>query len=598
MKKDILVAGIYLADQANNIREIVNVLSKSSHYNVIQKWAAIAKNEIENDLKQFTVLKLQEKTPKFKILNLILSGEDLSKYAFLLIVDDDIALPDDFVDNYLTAVQKYDFALAQPARTHDSYIDHAIVEQVDGLAARKTRFVEIGPLFSIRKDLYKFILPFDENAGMGWGLDFIWPSVIEDVGLNMGIVDAFPIEHKMRAPVINYSHKKTEDEMNAYLKTKKHLSKVDAFRVLESYALIPVKELPLISVIIPTYNCRAYLCRAIDSVLAQKLENVEVIIVDDASTDDTQDILKKTYGNNPAVRVILHTENKKLGASRNTGIDAAKGKYIFFLNADDWLETGALAHLASIAEKYNAEIVACGVCKAWENGKKEPFHAHTFSCNGGREALYYYADHRIGSIVWNKLYLLDLIKENNLRFVVPYWHEDVIFTAKAIYSCRKYISIKNEYCNYFQNENSIINQAPTPLHLESYIKLYVDMIDFIKSIDICNAEDGNQICWRLLKAHCSNELWPKLIRYASTKSSSDWELLCWNTCHKILGVDGYAVADFLIKATNTTLSNTAELERTKTELECELERTKDLKELILLEGGNYLKKFILLEHGN
>ena len=70
----------------------------------------LRKNEIENDLKQFTVLKLQEMTPKFKILNLLLSGEDLSKYDFILIVDDDIALPDDFVDNYLTAVQKYDFA--------------------------------------------------------------------------------------------------------------------------------------------------------------------------------------------------------------------------------------------------------------------------------------------------------------------------------------------------------------------------------------------------------------------------------------------------------------------------------------------------------
>ena len=91
------------------------------------------------------------------------------------------------------------------------------MEQVDGLAARKTRFVEIGPLFSIRKDLYNIILPFDEAVGMGWALDFVWPCVIEDVGLNMGIVDAFPVEHKMRAPVTNYRHDKAVEEMNAYL---------------------------------------------------------------------------------------------------------------------------------------------------------------------------------------------------------------------------------------------------------------------------------------------------------------------------------------------------------------------------------------------
>lgn len=122
----------------------------------------------------------------------------------MLICDDDIDLPAAFIDRYLDRVTKYDFALAQPARTHDSYIDHSIVEQLDGFDARRTRFVEIGPHFSVAREVYPHLLRFDESSPMGWGYDFVWPVVMEEIGRRMGIVDATPVARKLRKPVAHY----------------------------------------------------------------------------------------------------------------------------------------------------------------------------------------------------------------------------------------------------------------------------------------------------------------------------------------------------------------------------------------------------------
>jgi glycosyltransferase involved in cell wall biosynthesis len=333
-----------------------------------------------------------------------------------------------------------------------------------------------------------------------------------------------------------------DDRRKGYAEMQKHMNKLNE----KSFEPISAKDLPLISIIIPTYNCSSYLRRSIESVLAQGLENFQIIIVDDASTDDTQELLNKYYIENKNIRIIRHFKNKKLGAARNTGIDVANGKYIFFLDSDDWLEKGALIHLASIAEKYNAEIVACGVKKAWENGKTEPYHSFAFSCSGGYESLYYFADYYIGSIAWNKLYLKRLIEDNDLRFTVPYWHEDVIFSLKATFACKEYISIDNMYHNYFQRNNSILSSKPTLLHLESYINLYVEMIEFIKKNNIKDLQDGEEICRRLLKAHWSNDIFPKFLRYIETRSQKEWESECWKACYNVAGVYGYAIADFLI----------------------------------------------------
>jgi hypothetical protein len=237
MKKDnVLITGIYLANQANAIEHIVTQLNQSENYKVIQKWAALFGDAPSQTVKAVTTLKIENPQPKFVLLNKILSAEELNKYRYIVICDDDIRLCDDFLDNFLDFQEEYDFALAQPARTHNSYIDHPFVEQFEGLKARRTRFVEIGPLVSIRRDAFSALLPFDESSYMGWGYDFVWPALIEKMGLRMGIIDATPIEHSMRKPVKNYNYDQANKSQQDYLSRNPHLSKEEAFSILESYA--------------------------------------------------------------------------------------------------------------------------------------------------------------------------------------------------------------------------------------------------------------------------------------------------------------------------------------------------------------------------
>ena len=236
MNKSVLVTGIYLAGQKNNIKQIVDHCSIACGWEVVQKWAAIGATPQPGPVKHVTSLFLEQYMPKFVVLNKLLSAGLSDHYDYIIVCDDDISFPPDFLGRYLDLVVKYDFALSQPARTHNSYTDHHFVEQLDGLTARRTRFVEIGPLFSMRRDIISALCPFDERSFMGWGYDFVWPCIVGKMGLRMGIIDATPVEHSMRKPVKNYLYDDANKSMDDYLKANLHLSKNEAFRILESFA--------------------------------------------------------------------------------------------------------------------------------------------------------------------------------------------------------------------------------------------------------------------------------------------------------------------------------------------------------------------------
>ena len=231
----VLVVGVVLADVSNLADNIAENLARSREWTVDQQWIAIAK-EPRHDTSLQVVETLSSGEPKFVILNRVLGNTNLYDYNYVIITDDDIELPPSFLDHYLTWVRKYDFALAQPARTHDSYIDHRFVEQLDGITARQTRYVEIGPLFSMRADALPILTPFDVKTPMGWGYDFTWPLAMDAAKLKMGIVDAVPVAHKLRKPVAHYVHAEADAQMKNYIAGQPHLKPEEAFYILESFA--------------------------------------------------------------------------------------------------------------------------------------------------------------------------------------------------------------------------------------------------------------------------------------------------------------------------------------------------------------------------
>jgi hypothetical protein len=229
----VLVVGIYLADQPHAAGRLLYELAGSGVHEVTQRWTALAPGgEGHCDLPCTVSI---EVVPASKFALIDMTTEDAYNFDWVIICDDDIELPDEFLDDFLGLAERFDFALCQPARTADSYIDHGIVMQMPGLSARRTRFVEIGPLIAIRRDAVPLLLPFGVDCGMGWGLDFIWPGIIERAGLRMGIIDAVPVAHRMRKPVTGYDHEGASRAMFHLLAAHPHLPRDEAFTVLEAY---------------------------------------------------------------------------------------------------------------------------------------------------------------------------------------------------------------------------------------------------------------------------------------------------------------------------------------------------------------------------
>ncbi len=240
-KGRVLILGIYLPGLANHAAAISKALLRSRDWGVDLHWASVGEPAdgaaVDPALAALTRLQSPERVPKFQLLNRLLSEMALDDYRYVMVVDDDIELPEGFVDRFLAIQEARDFTLAQPARTHDSFTDHHFVNQLMGVESRVTRFVEIGPLFSLRRDGFEVLLPFNEDAPMGWGLDFVWPVILAQHDLRLGIIDATPVRHALRKPVSTYDYDRTESTMQAFLARHPHLPLSEACIASQTYPL-------------------------------------------------------------------------------------------------------------------------------------------------------------------------------------------------------------------------------------------------------------------------------------------------------------------------------------------------------------------------
>ncbi len=144
-----------------------------------------------------------------------------------MLVDDDIALPRGFIDDYIAMHRRLGFSLSQPARTFNSYINFPITKRVPGLLGRQTHFVEGGPVVCISKELFKDLLPLDEAAPNSYGADLTWPPIVQARGLTMGVVDCVPVDHSLRPAATTYDLQPTIEAMGRYLSTRAHVRESD-----------------------------------------------------------------------------------------------------------------------------------------------------------------------------------------------------------------------------------------------------------------------------------------------------------------------------------------------------------------------------------
>lgn len=176
-----------------------------------------------------------------------------------------------------------------------------------------------------------------------------------------------------------------------------------------------------ISVIVPVYKVEKFISRCAKSLMEQTMDNIEYIFVDDASPDNSIQILKKVLADYPGrrdnVRILIHAENKGLPAARNTGLAVATGEYIFHCDSDDFVEKDLLSTLYETACRENADIVWSDYYISYPNNErylKQP------SYDTPEAALKGMLHGRMKYNVWNKLAKRSLYTDNNITFPAGY----------------------------------------------------------------------------------------------------------------------------------------------------------------------------------
>ena len=209
-----------------------------------------------------------------------------------------------------------------------------------------------------------------------------------------------------------------------------------------------------ISVIMPVYKVEDYVAKAIESILTQTFTEFEFLIVDDGTPDRSGKICDEFAEKDSRIHVI-HKENGGAPSARNTAIDIAKGKYVYFLDSDDWAEPEMLADMYALAEKNEAHLVVCGYFIDTYYGDRyisEKIFVDDriyTDARAFREESYRYFDRNMLYTPWNKLYRMDLIKNHKLRFPDTLW-DDFPFNLSYLAHVERVVFSTNAYYHFIR----------------------------------------------------------------------------------------------------------------------------------------------------
>ncbi len=216
-------------------------------------------------------------------------------------------------------------------------------------------------------------------------------------------------------------------------------------------------ENEMISIIVPIYKVEKYINECIESIINQSYKNIEIILVDDGSPDNCGKICDE-YAKTDNRIIVVHKENGGLSDARNAGLDIAKGKYVAFVDSDDYIDNKYIELLYKTIVKNNVRISQCGVNKFRNNGKVIEKIGYKEKCIKTNKQMLkeMHEANWENVVVWNKMYLSELFKD--IRFPKGKIHEDEYTTYKILYKTDK-IAIVDEYLyNYRTNEESIMGK--------------------------------------------------------------------------------------------------------------------------------------------
>lgn len=226
-----------------------------------------------------------------------------------------------------------------------------------------------------------------------------------------------------------------------------------------------------ISVIVPVYNVSAYLPQCLDSILTQDYEKLEVILIDDGSTDDSGAICDRYACSDSRVRVI-HQKNGGAAAAKNAGLRAATGEYLSFVDSDDFLEPGAYSYMLSLLQENNADLVRCAFQNLFRTHSEQWLADESRCVIEGKAFLARFAKDWTCGLLWNKLYKRSLF--DGIFFEEGHRIDDEYFTYQGVMNAAVVVCDPRIVYNYRQRASSVM-QSPA-----ARAQIAVDRIDFME----------------------------------------------------------------------------------------------------------------------
>lgn len=252
---------------------------------------------------------------------------------------------------------------------------------------------------------------------------------------------------------------------------------------------------PLISVIVPCYNVEKYVAECLKSIVEQSYENLEIIVVNDGATDNTeQEILP--FLEDKRIKYIVQ-KNQGLSGARNTGLDNMNGEYVCFVDSDDFIHPDFVKTLYQNLIENDVDIAICDFC-LFENPSQIVLEEkQSKSQLYGRDEIIQEMEENWKVIVaWNKLYKKDLF--NDLRFELGRIHEDEFLAHHILWKSQRVVWVDKQLYFYRQTQGSIMNSNYTDKKMKDAIDAYEDRVSFYLKNNIPNIYKVYNMKWALL----------------------------------------------------------------------------------------------------
>lgn len=244
-------------------------------------------------------------------------------------------------------------------------------------------------------------------------------------------------------------------------------------------------QYPLLSVIIPMFNTEKYIIKCIDSILNQSFKDLEIIIIDDKSYDNSITIVQDFIKVHDNIKLYKAKTKVLAGGARNIGLEKAKGKYISFIDSDDWIDLNVYEKAMDVIQRTESDIAIFGVIKEYIH-KTKPYYKYVYTKeeildeniafdiltnNSSRNII-------ISPITCNKIYKSNFLKTYGINFQQNSYNEDDIFTFKCLLMANKVVTVPNVYYHYFQRPDSITHTF-SKKHIDDVLYAFQIIKDFL-----------------------------------------------------------------------------------------------------------------------